>query len=388
MEDDVVIEKLPNMDLALWKYQLTLPDDALSTTKAQLKARLMDAITANNMVPFYQSCVEDLKWPEDRLLIEKMKTANDEKLKQLDAAIKDAQDNLGESEVRDALQHKADFFARIGDKTSAVKQYQLTEEKTVGAGQKLDITLTQIRLGLFWMDHGLVASNTERARLYVEQGSDWDRKNRLRVYEAVYSMSVRQFKRAALLFLESISTFAAVELLDYTQYIFYTVLMAAVALDRATIRAKVLNAPEVLAVIDTLPHVGSLINSLYYANYKPFFAALAGVTDALRQDRFMGGHAGVYCKEMRILAYSQLLESYKSVELGQMAAAFGVSAEFLDAELARFISVGRLHGKVDKVGGVVETNRPDSKNAQYITTIKQADLLLNRIQKLSRVINL
>ena len=34
-------------------------------------------------------------------------------------------------------------------------------------------------------------------------------------------------------------------------------------------------------------------------------------------------------------------------------------------ELSQFIASGRLHCKIDKVGGVVITNRPDSKNFQY-----------------------
>ena len=34
-------------------------------------------------------------------------------------------------------------------------------------------------------------------------------------------------------------------------------------------------------------------------------------------------------------------------------------------ELSRFIAAGRLHCKIDKVKGIVETNRPDSKNWQY-----------------------
>eukprot|EP00958_Prasinococcus_capsulatus_P020230 scaffold2591_cov417-Prasinococcus_capsulatus_cf.AAC.4 len=34
-------------------------------------------------------------------------------------------------------------------------------------------------------------------------------------------------------------------------------------------------------------------------------------------------------------------------------------------ELSRFIAVGRLNCKIDKVAGVVETNRPDAKNALY-----------------------
>jgi len=91
---------------------------------------------------------------------------------------------------------------------------------------------------------------------------------------------------------------------------------------------------------------------------------------------------------MRIKAYSQLLESYRSVQMKLMADVFGVSIEFLDNELSRFIAAGRLHCKIDKVGGTVETNRPDAKNALYQATIKQGDLLLNRIQKLARVIDL
>lgn len=59
-----------------------------------------------------------------------------------------------------------------------------------------------------------------------------------------------------------------------------------------------------------------------------------------------------------------------------------------DRELSRFISAGRLNAKIDKVGGIVETTRPDARNAQYYQIIKRGDLLLNRVQKLSRVINL
>jgi len=109
------------------------------------------------------------------------------------------------------------------------------------------------------------------------------------------------------------------------------------------------------------------------------------MADQMKLDRFLAPHIRYYCREMRIRAYAQLLESYRSVQLESMAKSFGVSIEFLDRELSRFISLGRLHCKIDKVGGVVETNRPDTKNAQYLSTIKQGDLLLNRIQKLSRI---
>ena len=53
----------------------------------------------------------------------------------------------------------------------------------------------------------------------------------------------------------------------------------------------------------------------------------------------------------------QFLDAYKSVTLESMAQSFGVSAAFIDAELEEFIVAGRLTAKIDKVAGVVETNR-------------------------------
>jgi len=61
----------------------------------------------------------------------------------------------------------------------------------------------------------------------------------------------------------------------------------------------------------------------------------------------------------------QFLESYKSVTIDSMAAAFDVSPSFLDHEVADFIVAGRLNAKIDKVAGIIETNRPDHKNALY-----------------------
>ena len=46
--------------------------------------------------------------------------------------------------------------------------------------------------------------------------------------------------------------------------------------------------------------------------------------------RTLSPHARFYVREMRILAYSQLLESYRSLTLESLSGAFGVSVEFVD----------------------------------------------------------
>ena len=91
---------------------------------------------------------------------------------------------------------------------------------------------------------------------------------------------------------------------------------------------------------------------------------------------------------MRLNAYKQVLASYSSLAIDYMADAFGVTPEYIDYELSKFIASGRIPAKIDHVGGIVVTNRPDLKNQQYRSVVKKGDSLLNRVQKLSRVINI
>lgn len=115
---------------------------------------------------------------------------------------------------------------------------------------------------------------------------------------------------------------------------------------------------------------------------------MVDIQPILVADRYLQPHSGYIMRELHVLGYKQFLDSYKSVKLESMAASFGVGTEYLDLQLGRFIAAGRLTAKIDKFGGVVETNRPDLKNAQYKDMIQKGDLLLNRIQKLARVVDL
>ena len=84
----------------------------------------------------------------------------------------------------------------------------------------------------------------------------------------------------------------------------------------------------------------------------------------------MSTHANFFIKEMRLVAYRQYLESFKSVTIDNMAKSFGVNADFIDRELSNFIYIGRINCKIDKVSGVIETNRPNRKAELFQNTIK------------------
>ncbi|EDO30816.1 predicted protein [Nematostella vectensis] len=379
------LPKNPNLELAQLRFVLVNPD---GVDKEKAKKMLLDVVKAKDMAPFYEELCAEFKWPVDKPLLEKMKQKNTEKLEELDKTLKDAEENLGETEIRDALFARGEYLCSIGDKEGAITAFRKSYDKAVALGYKLDILFYRIRIGLFYLDNDMITKNISKAKELIEEGGDWDRRNRLKVYQGIYFMSIRDFKAAASNFLESISTFTSYELMDYQTFVTNTILTSMISLERVDLRKKVINGAEILEVLHQLPVIKQFLVSLYECHYSEFFTALAQVEQMLKQDRLMSPHYRYYVREMRILAYTQLLESYRSLTLQYMANAFGVSEEFIDKELSRFIAAGRLNCKIDKVGGIVETNRPDHKNWQYQATIKQGDLLLNRIQKLSRVINI
>jgi len=381
------LSKNPNLELAQWKFLLSLNDDKI-TGREHLEEKLMAAIKKDDMAPFYEECCQDLKIHLDQNLLTDMKARNEAKLNELNSAIDDAEKNLGEMEVRDTNLRKAEFLSRIGDKEGALSALRKANDKTVSLGHRLDIVFHYIRIGLFYMDHDIITRNIEKAKSLIEEGGDWDRRNRLKVYQGVYCMAIRDFAKAAELFLDTVSTFTSYELMDYSEFVRYTVILSMIALPRNELKEKVIKGSEILEVLHELKDTKNYLFSLYDCQYADFFKELAKVEQSMKYDRLLTNHYRYYVREMRISAYVQLLESYQNLTLFSMADQFGVSVEFMDRELFHFIAAGRIHCRIDKVGGIVETNRPDSKNYQYQQMIKQGDHLLNRIQKLSRVINI
>lgn len=226
----------------------------------------------------------------------------------------------------------------------------------------------------------------ERAGALVESGGDWDRRNRLKAYNGLHLLTVRSYSSAAPLLLDSLSTFTSYELCNYSSLVIYAVLAGSVALKRVDFKSKVVDAPEIKAILgegeDKLsalsgalssgPSAGdeemtdaaatsatpapivnltaiggtsasqeeaeidfkplaNLVNSLYAGNYQSFFGALGAVEERfLSQDRYLYEHRQWFVREMRLRGYQQLLQSYRVVGLRSMANDFGVSVDFLD----------------------------------------------------------
>ena len=249
-------------------------------------------------------------------------------------------------------------------------------------------------MGLFYGDKLLVKKHVDRAKSLVDSGGDWDRRNRLKACQGLYLLTVRSYNLAAPLLLDSLSTFTSYELCSYSSLVVYSVLAGSVSLKRVDFKSKVVDAPEIKAILGdgedklsalsgalsagpgadeemedassatptpaktavNLTTLGSssdqpdvetavdfsslaqLVSSLYTGSYRSFFGALAAVElNFLSQDRYLYEHRGWFVREMRLRAYQQLLQSYRVVGLESMANDFGVTVDFLDRYVPSFM---------------------------------------------------
>lgn len=378
-------EKPTLLDLAEDIYNFDrLREDAV---KDKIFLRIRD----DSMGPFYSSFCEKFDLPVDESMLKSLQEKNEKSLETIEAKLQDNIVNAGDMEVLDSLFSKARHYTTIGDWNNAYKIYDeiLNKEKTP-TGKKIDANMEKARIALF-----NVESEKEKAKDIINEakrlndiGGDWDRRNRLKVYEAMYLMVTRDIQSASKLLLECVATFTCVELCSYKQFMLYTLLISIVCMKRSDLKKKIIDDPHVINVTRELPNAKILVHAIYNCDYQRFFEGILLVHPEIMSNRFLGPLCVYLVREYRVLAYSQFLEAYKSVMFSSMAVSFGISTNLLDAELSRFIAAGRLHAKIDKVGDIIETSRPDKKNAQYQEVIKKGDLLLNQIQKLVRVVNL
>ncbi|KIY50016.1 PCI-domain-containing protein [Fistulina hepatica ATCC 64428] len=384
MSDEVLLP-IPNLQVPQQLFILSNP--SLGPLHAAARASLIAAIEADEMGPYCATLQSANICPIDDAALSSIRTKNTAKLVELDAALVAAEKTEGETEISDALKARANYLTQIGDKDGALAAQRLALEKSSGVGSKIDIVLTFIRIGFFFGDYALVQEYLDRADALVQEGGDWDRLNRLKVYRGLYLLGIRQFRRAADLFVEALSTFTATELLSYTDFVALTTIAGAVSLSRVELKKKIINAPEVLQVLPELPVLSDLISSLYACDYAKFFQALAATNDQfLMPSRVLSPHRKYYVREMRIVAYSQVLESYASLTLKNLSERFGVSEEFIENDLLQFIagSPTRLHCTIDSVNGIVSTTRPPVRTKQLKQLLRSGDSVLDGVQRLGR----
>lgn len=387
MNPEELLQAVPDLKLS---ENISLLDSKYCKLEERevIKNEICSSIEKNSMAPLLKFLSNDMKLINtDQQFLDKLVESNNIELNAINEKIKDAKDNYGDLEVRNCHYNKLAFYSRIGSKEKSLEELEVAIEKTVG-GFKLELLFLGIRIGLFWNDLNLVSAFIKRSESVLKTTSDWERKNRFKVYQALFYLLTRNFSAASELFLDSITTFTAIELISFDRLIFYTVISSIISIDRKTIRSKLLSSPDILKVAlqPDNKFLLEFIESFYNGSYREFFGGLINIVYMLQRDCYLSRHHKYYLRMVRMKAYIQYLEPYESVSILNMAESFGISQTFLEKDIVTFISSSKLSCTIDKVKQVIICNRKDKKMNHYNELIQKGDILLNRLQRLSRII--
>ena len=270
----------------------------------------------------------------------------------------------------------------------AITQFKETISNTKSFNTKIDALFEICHIGLMTKDLDLLKEYLEKIKESLKEGGDWEKKNRLKVYDGLYLLFNRNFKEAGKNFLEALMTFTSYELFDFKTFVFYTAVINIISVDRKTLKEKVIDNSDVLSCINDIPHLQAFLNTFYDGEYEKFFKELYFIIQVLKKDFYLSKHYNYYINEIRVKVYTQFLQSYKTVTMDNMAKVFGVSTNFIDRELSNFISQGRINAKIDKVSGIIECNHNEENVDLYQATIRDSDILISKIHKLSKLLEI
>lgn len=311
-----------------------------------------------------------------------------ETITNLEKAIKQAEENDGDIEIRDAIIKLAEHYLSKKDYNNTRLSYLRALQKTAGNQKKLEYNL-QILYTLN-KEHNIPQYKKYLliCKELLGEDGDWENKNKLAVYEGIMMIVERNFKRGAELFLGCVNTFNAPEIISFDELVYYGCTLGLLTLQRKDVKKKIIANPEINSVLREDKTLYNFVYSFYKSDYENFFKHLVTITeDSFMKDIFLKNHKNFILKQAKLVIYRQYLESYKTVKISKMARDFGVTELFIDEELSELISGKKLICQIDRVNGIVESSKGDNRMEIYKEIVKKGDQLIERMHKLVRIAN-
>ena len=192
----------------------------------------------------------------------------------IDELISQAQADGDDVQLRDAYASKAEHYEKQKQYDKAIENYQLALSKTAGAQKKLEYQLAVLHIYYLLDNFSKFSELLETCKRLNEEGGDWEKKNKLLVYEGLWLIKKRDLETAAVTLLSCVNTFNAPEILPFEKLVFYGVVLGMVTLHRKELKSKVIDNSEIVAVLREDETLYEYLFSLYERRYSDHFKSL------------------------------------------------------------------------------------------------------------------
>ena len=229
------------------------------------------------------------------------------KIKALDEKIEKGVENLEEQDSTQFNFEKGKLYKENAKKTEALEEFKKVIDKTQSFNLKMDAVFEIMHMSLLDKDLHTLKEYLNLSTKLLKDAGDWEKRNKLKVYEGLYNLLTKNFKDAGKLFLQALMTFTNYELFDYKKFVFYTAITNIITVDRSTLKSQVIDNSDVVACIREIPHLQVFLDSFYNGDYKLFFEEFYNIANIIKEDFYLSKHLNYFIREMAIKVYSQFL---------------------------------------------------------------------------------
>ncbi|KII69425.1 26S proteasome non-ATPase regulatory subunit 6 [Thelohanellus kitauei] len=349
-----------------------------------LAEKIHKYILSNDLAYLYKYASEKGVFPFDEARYQEM-IEKDVKVRQLLDKIVYQKDKYDESCGFEVVNYYANYLSYIGDRESALKFLNETSSKWATHVQKIEYNLHMCRIGFFYLDRALVRESLGIVEDLIKRIGDWHLKNIAYAYSALNCLWNRNIKGAAKNFLTCVSSFSSFDLMSLPTFCSYVAVTNLLALPREKFHQKVSVSLKSDHMRESI--ISGLCEAFYMCNYAQFTSNLRLLVESLKYDAFCVDHVDYLCREFRLIAYKQLLASFKSLTLDYLSQVFGISKDFIETDIASFIARGQLDCKIDLVREMVVVSLFDKKKKEFCQFLDESNRLIANIQFMERTVN-
>lgn len=257
-------------------------------------------------------------------------------------------------------------YAR-GELHSALKNYVRTRDYCSNSAHSLDTCLNVIKVSLELGNWSHVMSYVSKAEQLADPKSKPLIAAQLKICSGLAQLSTQKYKLAARKFIdvgpELGNSYASV--VSARDIGVIAGLTALATFDRAELRRRVLDNPQLAAYLELTPGLGDLLKDFYASRYAPCLGHLATLRPLVELDFHLWNHVRPLYELIRSRALVQYFSPYSSARLDQMADAFKTDVAGLTQELSKLIMDGHIAARIDSHNGILYARSTDLRSNVY-----------------------
>ncbi|KAK9456543.1 26S proteasome subunit RPN7-domain-containing protein [Dipodascopsis uninucleata] len=294
----------------------------------------------------------------------------------LELELKSYKNNLIKESIRMGYSELGDFYFKVGDLTSASKYYIRQREYCTTHKHIEDMSLDMIRVAVHQQNWSLVETSLARIDGLPSDKTDIEPiikivRGLLYLSQGNYSAAVSSFLDVKAESLINPSKSSRNNVISLNEFVTINDIATLVGLcmlasyDRNSLKSVIDDNPNFKEVLDSEPHVHTLIDAFIWFNYRTIFDTLEAHKNDYLLDIWLSSHVINLFSKIRENCYVQYVSGYKRGYLEKMAARFGVDRSEIEGELIELIMAGKVAAKIDLVNNYFIQSRTDERIDAY-----------------------